>query len=115
MTLLGGALLVGVLTLLLQLPVYDASKAQLLAHGVKDGAGCHLAARWAFLDFWTHLQCLKLFELFPLLIIIFSFLAGLSACIASNPVDVVRTRMMVQRKTARYDLHQKNYRITFCK
>ena len=114
-TLLGGALLVGVLTLLLQLPVYDASKAQLLAHGVKDGAGCHLAARWAFLDFWTHLQCLKLFELFPLLIIIFSFLAGLSACIASNPVDVVRTRMMVQRKTARYDLHQKNYPITFCK
>ena len=93
--------------MLLQLPVYDASKAQLLAHGVKDGAGCHLAARWAFLDFWTHLQCLKLFELFPLLIIIFSFLAGLSACIASNPVDVVRTRMMVQRKTARYDLHQK--------
>ena len=31
-----------------------------------------------------------------------SFLAGLSACIASNPVDVVRTRMMVQRKTARW-------------
>jgi len=60
-----------------QLPVYDASKAQLLAHGVKDGAGCHLAA---------------------------SFLAGLSACIASNPVDVVRTRMMVQRKTARSSL-----------
>ena len=34
----------------------------------------------------------------------FSVLAGFSACIASNPVDVVRTRMMVQRKTARYDL-----------
>ena len=29
-------------------------------------------------------------------------MAGLSACIASNPVDVVRTRMMVQRKTARW-------------
>ena len=42
-----------------------------------------------------------------LILNVFSFLAGLSACIASNPVDVVRTRMMVQRKTARYDLHHK--------
>ena len=50
----------------------------------------------------------------PLILNLFSFLAGLSACIASNPVDVVRTRMMVQRKTARYDLHQKNYP-SFCK
>ena len=40
---------------LLQLPVYDASKAQLLAHGVKDGAGCHLAARCSPLfALWTH-------------------------------------------------------------
>ena len=37
-----------------------------------------------------------------LILHLLSFLAGLSACIASNPVDVVRTRMMVQRKTARY-------------
>jgi len=57
-----------------QLPVYDATKSQMLAHGVPDGAACHMAA---------------------------SVLAGLSACIASNPVDVVRTRMMVQRKTLR--------------
>merc|ERR1719167_1116257 len=54
-----------------QLPVYDATKSQMLAHGVPDGAACHMAA---------------------------SVLAGLSACIASNPVDVVRTRMMVQKK-----------------
>ena len=87
-------------TSLLQLPVYDASKAQLLAHGVKDGAGCHLAARW-FPPFalWTHSQCLLYLGL---ILHLLSFLAGLSACIASNPVDVVRTRMMVQRKTARY-------------
>ena len=27
-----------------------------------------------------------------------SILAGLSACMASNPVDVIRTRLMVQRR-----------------
>ena len=56
-----------VLTLILQLPVYDASKAQLLAHGVKDGAGCHLAARWSTLGFLTHSLCL----LRPTLIFVF--------------------------------------------
>ena len=61
----------------LQLPVYDAAKRRLLHGGLADGAGVHLAA---------------------------SGLAGLSACLASNPVDVVRTRMMVQRRTARSSL-----------
>lgn len=54
-----------------QLPVYDSAKACLLTQGVKDGAVCHLMA---------------------------SVLAGLSACLASNPIDVVRTRMMVQKR-----------------
>ena len=81
--------------MILQLPVYDASKAQLLSHGVKDGAGCHLAARCSRPQCFLHLGLILYF---------LSFLAGLSACIASNPVDVVRTRMMVQRKTARYRL-----------
>jgi len=54
-----------------QLPVYDWTKSRLLSTGVKDGPACHLFS---------------------------SILAGLSACLASNPVDVVRTRMMVQKK-----------------
>ena len=27
-----------------------------------------------------------------------SVLAGLSACLASNPIDVIRTRLMIQRR-----------------
>lgn len=54
-----------------QLPVYDWVKARLLAMGVRDGPFCHLFG---------------------------SLVAGLSACLASNPVDVVRTRIMVQKK-----------------
>merc|ERR1719494_847513 len=58
-----------------QLPVYDATKSQMLAHGVPDGAACHMAA---------------------------SVLAGLFACIASNPVDVVRTDDGSAKNTQKY-------------
>ncbi len=55
-----------------QLPVYDASKLFFLRRGMlADGAANHLVS---------------------------SFCAGLCACLASCPVDVVRTRMMGQRK-----------------
>lgn len=57
-----------------QLPMYDWTKARLVSLGVAEGTLCHFLA---------------------------SMLAGLSACMASNPVDVVRTRMMVQRRLAR--------------
>jgi len=55
-----------------QLPVYDFSRNQLARKRlVPEGAFCNLTA---------------------------SILAGLSACVASNPIDVIRTRLMVQRK-----------------
>lgn len=55
-----------------QLPVYDGVKLFFLQHGyLSDGDANHLIS---------------------------SFCAGLSACLASNPIDVVRTRMMNQRK-----------------
>lgn len=60
-----------------QLPVYDWTKARLLSAGVRDGPACHLFS---------------------------SILAGLSACLASNPVDVVRTRMMVQKKISQMNI-----------
>ena len=54
-----------------QLPVYDFSKQFFIANGMlTDGATNHLFS---------------------------SFLAGLCACSASSPVDVIRTRMMIQR------------------
>jgi len=58
-----------------QLPVYDWVKLRLNSSGwslVQEGAPCHLLA---------------------------SLVAGFSAAAASNPVDVVRTRLMVQRKS----------------
>ena len=55
-----------------QLPMYDAIKEQLLGHNLlSEGSLCHLVS---------------------------SIVAGISAAAASNPVDVIRTRMMVQRK-----------------
>jgi len=58
-----------------QLPVYDFTKLQLQQQErlllLSDGPPCHLTA---------------------------SLIAGFSAAMASNPVDVVRTRMMVQRR-----------------
>lgn len=55
-----------------QLPVYDACKAFVLGHDMlNDGAATHLIS---------------------------SFCAGLCACLASCPIDVIRTRMMGQRK-----------------
>lgn len=54
-----------------QLPVYDFSKQFFIANNLlTDGATNHLFS---------------------------SFLAGLCACTASSPVDVIRTRMMIQR------------------
>ena len=57
---------------LMQLPVYDASKAQLLSHGVKDGAGCHLAARWSSFHYWTP-QCLNFFLIHPKFVQLFGW------------------------------------------
>jgi len=55
-----------------QLPVYDFTRIQISRRRiVPEGAFCNLTA---------------------------SILAGLSACVASNPIDVIRTRLMVQRK-----------------
>ena len=55
-----------------QLPMYDAIKEQLLGHNLlSEGSLCHLVS---------------------------SIGAGISAAAASNPVDVIRTRIMVQRK-----------------
>jgi solute carrier family 25 protein 14/30 len=55
-----------------QLPMYDATKEQLLSHNLLcEGSLCHLVS---------------------------SIVAGISAAAASNPVDVIRTRMMDQRK-----------------
>lgn len=55
-----------------QLPVYDYAKLFFLRHRLlRDGAGNHLVS---------------------------SFCAGLCACLASTPLDVVRTRMMNQRR-----------------
>jgi len=54
-----------------QLPAYDLVKQRLCRAGAGDGPVCHLVA---------------------------SMTAGLSAAAASNPVDVVRTRLMAQRK-----------------
>ena len=66
------ALLAGV-----QLPVYDVAKYKLSSGPtpfMKDGIGCHVLS---------------------------SSLAAFSAAVASNPVDVVRTRLMIQRRHAR--------------
>ena len=57
-----------------QLPVYDMTKARLCsgpAAAMQDGMGCHFLS---------------------------SMVAGFSAAAVSNPVDVVRTRLMVQRR-----------------
>ena len=55
-----------------QLPVYDVTKEQLLGCRIlSEGSVCHLVS---------------------------SIVAATAAAAASNPVDVIRTRMMVQRK-----------------
>jgi solute carrier family 25 protein 14/30 len=59
-----------------QLPVYDWTKSRLCTGPsalMQDGVGCHFLS---------------------------SMVAGFSAALASNPVDVVRTRLMVQRRSA---------------
>lgn len=56
----------------LQLPVYDMTKAFLLKNDILPGDSA-----------WNHLLS--------------SFCAGLCACLASSPVDVIRTRLMDQR------------------
>ena len=63
-----------ILTLIinLQLPVYDMTKAFLLKNDILPGDSA-----------WNHLLS--------------SFCAGLCACLASSPVDVIRTRLMDQR------------------
>ena len=67
-----------------QLPVYDLTKSHLLARQVlSDGSACHLVA---------------------------SILAGVTAAAASNPVDVIRTRMMIQRKLKEKGEHPNIYR-----
>jgi solute carrier family 25 protein 14/30 len=55
-----------------QLPVYDMTKAFLLKNDILPGDSA-----------WNHLLS--------------SFCAGLCACLASSPVDVIRTRLMDQR------------------
>lgn len=60
-----------------QLPVYDATKSRLCCGPsplLQDGVGCHFLS---------------------------SMVAGFSAALASNPVDVVRTRLMVQKRCAK--------------
>eukprot|EP00092_Neocalanus_flemingeri_P070470 GFUD01086509.1.p1 GENE.GFUD01086509.1~~GFUD01086509.1.p1 ORF type:complete len:296 (+),score=91.06 GFUD01086509.1:154-1041(+) len=60
-----------------QLPVYDLTKSRLCCGPsalMRDGVVCHFLS---------------------------SLVAGFSAALASNPVDVVRTRLMVQRRCAR--------------
>ena len=60
-----------------QLPVYDLTKQRLCASQhpqLKESVVCHLIS---------------------------SLVAGMSAAVASNPVDVVRTRIMVQRRYLR--------------
>ena len=60
-----------------QLPVYDVTKEQLLGYRIlREGSACHLVS---------------------------SIVAATAAAAASNPVDVIRTRMMVQRKIIRGD------------
>jgi len=54
-----------------QLPAYDIAKEKIKSLGLGEGPALHLIA---------------------------SLVAGLTAALASNPVDVVRTRMMVQRR-----------------
>ena len=63
-----------ILTLIIniQLPVYDMTKAFLLKNDILPGDSA-----------WNHLLS--------------SFCAGLCACLASSPVDVIRTRLMDQR------------------
>merc|ERR1711874_801691 len=61
-----------------QLPVYDWTKKILVTRNIlQDGALCHLFS---------------------------SLLAGLAAAVATNPIDVVRTRLMYQRKLIRRNL-----------
>jgi len=65
-----------------QLPVYDWTKSKLRRSRwsvLQEGAPCHLLS---------------------------SLIAGFTAALASNPVDVVRTRMMVQRKEHRLMLEK---------
>ena len=59
-----------------QLPVYDWTKLLLLTHNILPGDSA-----------WNHLLS--------------SFCAGLCACLASSPVDVIRTRLMDQRRLLR--------------
>jgi solute carrier family 25 protein 14/30 len=56
-----------------QLPVYDWTKLFMLKHNLLPGESA-----------WNHLLS--------------SFCAGLCACLASSPVDVIRTRIMDQRR-----------------
>lgn len=57
-----------------QLPVYDMTKLYMLKHDLLPGDSA-----------WNHLFS--------------SFCAGLCACLVSSPVDVIRTRLMDQRRT----------------
>jgi len=78
------ALLAGV-----QLPVYDWAKYRLSSGPtpiMKDGISCHILS---------------------------SSLAAFSAAVASNPVDVVRTRLMIQRRHARNHVLQENVTIVY--
>ncbi len=56
-----------------QLPVYDMTKLFMLKNGLLPGDSA-----------WNHLFS--------------SFCAGFCACVASSPVDVIRTRLMDQRR-----------------
>jgi len=63
-----------------QLPAYDFAKEMLVAKRIlTESWVCHLTA---------------------------SIVAATSAAVASNPVDVIRTRMMIQRKYKKKDGHK---------
>ena len=74
-----------------QLPVYDLTKQKLCSSQhpqLKESVVCHLIS---------------------------SLVAGMSAAVASNPVDVVRTRIMVQRKYLRAQHHHLPVAVTLYK
>ncbi|XP_023332871.1 kidney mitochondrial carrier protein 1 [Eurytemora carolleeae] len=111
-----------------QLPVYDWSRSY-LSRGelVSEGACANLAASVLYCLFIMYCRgelvsegaCANLAAsvLYCLFIIMYcrgelvsegacanlaaSVLAGLSACLASNPIDVIRTRLMIQRRFIR--------------
>lgn len=68
-----------------QLPVYDFTKEKLLQCGITEGPHLHVAA---------------------------SVVAAVGAALASNPIDVIRTRMMVQRRLKEKEKGVRLYRTT---